>query len=344
MSEKTEPPSPKRLRDAREKGQVAKSQEIGSAATVIAVFIYFIVGWDFVWMHTQALFNIPFVLMNSDNQTNYADGIKLALSHGFALTIPPIVLSAFAGILANLIQVGVLIAIKGALPKLENISPANWFKKTFSIKNLVELLKNVTKIVVIFFVIRIVLESYIPSLMKVLDIGILPSFELLKDILFDFVIYCSPIFILIAVLDYFFQHYQHIKGLKMSKDEQKQEYKEMEGDPEIKSKRKELHREMAMSSKLEQVRKSSVLVTNPTHYAVAILYDDQQTPLPIVTAKGEGLLARRMMEIAKQEGIPIMQNVPLARSLYAEADEMQYIPKDYIAPIAEVLKWVKSLG
>jgi type III secretion protein U len=148
---------------------------------------------------------------------------------------------------------------------------------------------------------------------------------------------------IIAAFDYFLQYRQHMNGLMMSKDEIKREYKEMEGDPHIKSKRKQFHQELLMEDTSGRVRKSSVLVTNPTHIAIAILYDAEETPLPMVLAKGEGYLAERMIAIAKEEGIPIMQNVPLARSLHAEAPVDQYIPSSLIEPIAEVLRWVQSL-
>jgi type III secretion protein U len=129
----------------------------------------------------------------------------------------------------------------------------------------------------------------------------------------------------------------------MSKDEVKREYKEMEGNPEIKGKRRQFHQELMNQNTTQRVRKASVLVTNPTEIAVALYYDAEETPLPLVLAKGEGDLARRMIAIAKEEGIPIMQNIPLARGLYADAEVDQYIPSSLIEPVAEVLRWLKTL-
>lgn len=129
----------------------------------------------------------------------------------------------------------------------------------------------------------------------------------------------------------------------MSKDEVKREYKEMEGDPYIKGKRKQLHRELIAQGAMDNVRKAKVLVTNPTHYAVALDYDKDTTPLPIILAKGEGELARRMIAVAQEEGIPIMRNVSLARNLFENGTENAYIPQDLIRPVAEVLRWVQSL-
>lgn len=159
----------------------------------------------------------------------------------------------------------------------------------------------------------------------------------------DLVLTAAGAFCVIAALDYLYQRYQYNKNHMMSKDEIKQEFKESEGDPHIKSKRKQLHKEMLSHNALDNVRKAKVLVTNPTHYAVALDYEKDRTPLPLVLAKGEGLLAQRMMDVARQEGIPIMRNVPLARALYRDGTENAYIPKDLIGPVAEVLRWVQNL-
>jgi type III secretion protein U len=150
-------------------------------------------------------------------------------------------------------------------------------------------------------------------------------------------------YIAIAGFDYFFQKYQHIKQLKMSKDEVKREYKESEGDPQIKGKRKQLHQELMANSNVQRTRKATVVVTNPTHLAIAIYYEEKDNVLPIVIAKGEDHVAKRMIAAAREEGIPVMQNIPLARAIYADVPVDRYIPSDLIEPMAEVLRWVKSL-
>ena len=151
------------------------------------------------------------------------------------------------------------------------------------------------------------------------------------------------VFIVIAAADFVFQKFQHTKQLKMSKDEIKKEYKEMEGDPLIKGKRKQFHHELMSQQVASNVKRSSVVVTNPTRIAIALEYRQGETPLPIVRAKGEGFLAKRIIEIAQQEGIPIMENVPLARDLHEQSTVDQYIPVDLIEAVAEVLRWVKQL-
>jgi type III secretion protein U len=248
-----------------------------------------------------------------------------------------------AGAAANLLQIGFLFALEPAKPGLDKINPQKWFKKVFSVKNAVELVKSVLKIVLLLVIIKHLMELSLHDLTMLPEARPDDLLELLAGILKMFVLYCGAAFLVISAVDYFFQKRQHIKELKMTKDEVKREYKEMEGDPHIKGKRRQLHQELIVSNSLNAVRKSSVLVTNPTRLAVALFYDEDQTPLPVVLAKGEGMLARRMVEVAREEGIPVMQNVPLAQDLFAQADVEQYIPGDLIEPVAEVLRWVRDM-
>lgn len=155
--------------------------------------------------------------------------------------------------------------------------------------------------------------------------------------------YTAVAYIIVGAFDFAFQRFNHTKQLMMTKDEVKREHKDSEGNPEIKGKRKQLHQEMMQSGIAENTRKSSVVVTNPTHVAVALYYQKDETPLPMVMAKGEDLLAKRIMRIAEEEGIPIMRNVPLARALNERVEVEQYVPSDLLEPVAEVLRWVQGL-
>jgi type III secretion protein U len=248
-----------------------------------------------------------------------------------------------AGLAANLIQIGVLVSVKAALPKLDKLNPAQWFKKTFALKNVVELVKIVAKTLVMAIVVSIAIEDNLGLLLSIPYGGIGGIAPVAGSLFATLISRVAPVFLVLAALDYFFQRRQYIKGLKMSKDEVKREYKEMEGDPQIKGKRKQLHQEMAMSNTLATVRKARVVVTNPTHVAVALLYDEKKTPLPVIAAMGEGLLARRIVDIAREEGIPIMRNVSLARALLQDGAENEYIPAELIRPVAEVLRWAQTL-
>ena len=341
--EKTEQPTPKRLREAREKGDVPKSQDVAPALTVLALTIYLAVKGEDIFMRLQKMGNE--VISTIGLPFDQALGITLTSVGNTALSIvaPVVALVMGAALIGTLGQVGVLVAPKAAIPKLENLSPSKWFKKVFSVKNAVDFLKNILKVTVLGLTAWVVLRDHLRELFLIPGGDIRLLWSTLGSAAKDLTLTVAGIFCVIAMLDYLFQRWQYNKQHMMSKDEVRREYKEMEGDPHIKGKRKQLHQEMASQNALGNVRKAKVLVTNPTHYAVALDYEKDRTPLPIIVAKGEGLLAKRMIEIAKQEGIPIMQNVPLARELFRNGTENAYIPQDMIAPVAEVLRWVQSL-
>ncbi|MCL1890234.1 MAG: type III secretion system export apparatus subunit SctU, partial [Desulfovibrionaceae bacterium] len=341
MSEKTEQPTPKRLRESREKGQVCKSQDVGSTAVLLSVFGIFLGAGVFIWETFLLIFGAPMRAMNQP----FAVALSNVSGEVFylSLQIVGVVLGTAicAGLAANLMQIGVLISVKAVMPKLDKLNPSQWFKKTFALKNLVELAKIVTKTLVMFIVVKIAIEDNIGLLLSIPYGGIGDIAPVAGSLFVSLISRVAPVFLALAAVDYFFQHHQYIRGLKMSKDEVKREYKEMEGDPQIKGKRKQLHQEMAMSNTLSNVRKANVVVTNPTHVAVALIYDEKKTPLPLIVGMGEGFLAQRIVEVAKEEGIPIMQNVPLARALLQDGAENEYIPADLIRPVAEVLRWAQ---
>lgn len=343
MSDKTEQPTPKRLREAREKGDVCKSQDVPAALTVLAVGIYMVAMSDSIFETLLAMTEFPMTFIGTPFDEAGPQIVAFMFNASLSLLAPIVILVMSVALLANLGQVGILFAFKGALPKLENISPSKWFKKVFAAKNLVEFIKNIIKVVVLGWAVWGVLEEHLPTLFIIQQGTIWSLWSVLGAAVKDLVLMAGGAFCVIAALDYMYQKWQYSKQHMMSKDEVKREYKEMEGDPYIKGKRKQLQQEMATQSSLGNVRKAKVLVTNPTHYAVALDYDKDHTPLPIILAKGEGLLAQRMIDIAKEEGIPIMQNVPLARNLFENGTENSYIPKDLIGPVAEVLRWVQSL-
>lgn len=341
--EKTEQPTPKRLREAREKGDVPKSQDVAPALTVLALTIYFIVKGEDIFMRLQAMADMVFSAIPLP--FDQALGITLTGVGNAALDIvaPIVGLVMGAALLGNLGQVGVLVAPKASIPKMENLSPSKWFKKVFSVKNAVDFLKNILKVTVLGLTAWVVLRDHMRELFLIPGGDVRLFWATLGSAVKDLTLYVAGMFCVIALLDYLFQRWQYSKQHMMSKEEVKREYKEMEGDPHIKSKRKQLHQEMISQNALGNVRKAKVLVTNPTHYAVALDYEKDKTPLPVIVAKGEGALAKRMIEVAKEEGIPIMHNVPLARDLFRNGTENAYIPRDLIGPVADVLRWVQSL-
>lgn len=343
MSEKTEQPTSKKLRDAREEGQVAKSQEIPAVATTGALFAVLFAGWEYFFGVLVDLFAIPIKVMNQPFDEVFYPTLLAVLVDIAKIVLPIVCLVMVLGLVFNMAQVGVLITPKAIIPKLSNLSPKQWFKKVFSIKGLVEFLKSVIKVVVIAIVVWYTVKDRLTALQGIPRIGLGGVYASVGSILWDIAVVVTGSMVVIAALDYLFQRWQHTKQLMMSKDEVKREYKEMEGNAEVKSMRKQLHQELLNSAAADSSRKASVLITNPTRLAIAIYYEEDETPLPIVLAKGEGPTARLMVQAAKEEGVPIMQNVPLARSLFADAHENAYIPGDLVRPVAEVLRWAKSL-
>ncbi|WP_027362698.1 type III secretion system export apparatus subunit SctU [Desulfospira joergensenii] len=341
--DKTEQPTPKKLRDARKEGQIAKSQELPATATTIALFAVIFLGWGYFFNVLNELFHLPLSVMNQPFEDVFYPTLFSVLACIAKIVLPVILTVMLLGTIANLIQVGFLFSMKAAMPKLSNMNPKQWFQKTFSIKNLVEFIKSTIKVLVIGYVAVWVVKKHIMSLQLIPRVGIGAVYSSLGTILFELAACVAGVMVLLAALDYLFQHWQHIKKLRMSKDEVKREYKEMEGDAQIKSKRKQLHQELLAEGSTQATRKATVLVTNPTRIAVALFYEEGETPLPVVLAKGEGALAQRMVAAAREEGIPIMQNVPLARALLADARENEYIPGDLVRQVADVLLWVKSL-
>jgi len=342
--QKSELPTPKRLRDARKKGQVCHSKDVSSAALLAAVLAT--IGFNWHWM--LGVLREMIVLPAGYFDQPFADALPALSAAVFGksvLVVLPILASVIVvGIAANFFQTGPLFVPQAFKPDVNRLNPGQKLKRIFSAKNFVELLKTTLKIVVLGFLAYATIKGAIPAIIA-LPYGGLPGvLSVLCAMLYQIAVLVVLASAVVAAADFVFQRQQYIKGLRMSKEEVRQEYKEMEGDPMIKSRRRHMHQELAANDALERVRKSSVLVTNPTHMAVALYYNREETDLPVVYAKGEGWLAQKMIEAAREAGVPIMRNVPLAHDLFDHGGLDQYIPSDLIEPVAEVLRWVQQIG
>ena len=342
-ADKSEPPTPRRLREARKKGQVAKSKEIPSAAIVILLLFYLDLGSDYYLGLLKELLDFPVWI----GQTTFEHAFDAMLTKAFALSIamfaPPVVIALLVAVLAYFFQIGPLFSSKVAKPDGKRINPVHSLKNIFSMKNLVELLKSLFKIAILGTAITYVLWKAMPALINVVHCGLGCLTALLGVMFREIVIYVSLAFVVVAIVDYIFQKRAHIKSLKMTKDEVKRDFKEMEGDPEMKGRRRSLFMEIISSQETANVRRSSVIVANPIHLAIGLYYNKDRTPLPIVTFKGQGLNARRIVATAEREGVPVMVNVPLAHSLMLDAQLDRYVPGDLVAPVIELLKLVRGL-
>ena len=259
------------------------------------------------------------------------------------MMLPFLMIVLVLGIFVEAMQTGMLISFKSLMPSAKKLNVAANAKNMFSKKNLIEFFKSIFKIAVISWVLYALIRNHLPTLMLLpyKDIGVLGA--VFAEIFKTLVIHTGLAYLVVSLADLLWQRHQYTKGLMMSKDEVKQEYKGMEGDPHIKSQRKHLHMELMQSDAVAKASQATVLVTNPTHYAIALNYQEGETPLPLVIAKGEGALAQRMIDAARAAGVPVMRNIPLAHALFDTAEVNQYIPSDLIEPVAALLRLITDL-
>lgn len=344
MSEKTEQPTAKKIRDAREKGDVAKSKDFTQTVLVIAIFGYLLANGSNLVDELGKIILLPFPFLHADFNASVNVLLDDFAQEAFSFLMPFLLIVLVLGIFSETVQTGLLISFEALMPSAKKLSVVANVSNIFSKKNLIEFLKSCLKIAVLSAVVySLVLES-LPLLMHVPYYGMAELGAVFGEIIKAMIIKIGLAYAVISFADFAWQRYDYNKKLMMSKDEVKQEYKGMEGDPLIKSQRKQLHQEMLQNDAVQQSRKATVLVTNPTHLAIALRYDEGETPLPLVLAKGEGALAQKMIDAARESGVPVMQNIPLAHALFNDATINQYIPSELIEPVAEVLKIVRDLS
>lgn len=344
MSEKTEYPTAKKLRKAREDGQVAHSKDFTQTVLILAIFGYLLTSAESMFKAMGQMMLLPSTVLGM----KFEDALNVIVTQlwreSVVLLMPFLLIVIGLGLFIELLQTGMLFSIKAMMPSAKKLNIVNNVKNVFSIKNLMEFIKSNIKIAFLSALIFMMLRDAIPTLMTLPEAGLAGVGVALAMLLKEMIVKVSVGYAIIAAADFAWQRRQHIKGLMMSKEDIKQEYKEAEGDPHIKHQRKHLHQEMLQEGAVHSTRKASVVITNPTHLAIAIHYDKDKTPLPVVVAKGEGALAERMVRAAREEGIPVLQNIPLARSLMETAHLDQYIPSELVEAVAEVLRLVQDMN
>lgn len=336
--EKTELPTPKKERDARQKGQVARSQEVVTTISMFGTIAIISAMGGTIWSRLTTLIDQIADIAARKEGVSLDEGLALSWSVGVDLTLPILGTVIFLGIAANMGQFGVLTSLQALEPKLERISVLAGFKRIFSAKQLVELLKSVIKIVFLTVLLYIVLGDAIGPFISAVSCGMECMSTVTTSVMNRVLFMTAIAFVIVAVADLFWQRHSHTKSLMMSKEEIKREYKESEGDPHVKGHRKQVAMEMVMGD--APAKKASALVVNPTHIAIALRYKDGETPLPVVTGKGMGALAVDMRADAERAGVPIFHNIALARHLYADADINGFVPEDVFDVVAEILAWV----
>lgn len=342
--DKTEEATPKKKSDARKKGQIAKSKEIALALTLLASTLVIKTLGGYVGnglKSTLIVFLNNYLNMSLDYDS--VQKIAIIIVWRIAILFLPVVLPIMCmGILANFFQSGALVTSEPLKPDFSKLNPINGFKRMFSMKTFVELLKDLAMVSVVGYVgYKFVMDNY----SYILTLGNLNAEavavaigKLTVSIFFRITI----LMIIIALIDYVYQIFQYNKDLRMTKQEVKEEYKQDEGDPQIKGKIKQKQREMAMSRMMQEVPKATVVVTNPTHIAVVLKYEEGVNA-PIVAAKGLDRVALKIKEIAKENDVPIIENKPLARLMYSEIDLNEEIPMDMYEAVAEILALVYKI-
>lgn len=343
MSEKTEQPTAKKLRDSRKKGDVAYSKDFAQTILILALFGYMLAASGHIVETLGKMILLPSTVQNLPFHDAANTVVTELLIQAAWLLLPFIGIVVGLGIFADALQVGILFAFDKLKPSAKKLNVLSNAKNIFSKKNLMEFVKSLLKIVFLSALLTVIIRDALPVLTTLPLAGIHGLGQSVGSLLRTMLINIGIAYGVIALADFAWQRFQYRKGLMMSKEDVKQEYKEMEGDPHIKHHRKQLHQEMMQEGAVQSARKATVLITNPTHYAVALHYDADSTPLPIVTGKGEGALAQRMIDAAREAGVPVMQNIPLARALSAHAETGQYIPSDLVEPVAEILRLLQQM-
>ncbi|MDR3144617.1 MAG: type III secretion system export apparatus subunit SctU [Puniceicoccales bacterium] len=343
--EKTEMPTPKRLRDARKKGQVSKSTDLVSTMLLIGLYSYIGAGWGRHIKKMGDMLLFPIDYLREDFRMAYSNVIVGIFIQTLKIILPALGICMAMAVIANCAQIGFLISFEPIKPDIKKINPMEKLKQIFSKKNLFEFLKSTFKIIFLGILIYLVIKNLLRDLLLLPFCGLNATINILGPIMRRFAYNVIFAYVVVACIDFVFQKRDFLNKMKMSKDEVKREYKEMEGDPQIKGKRKQLHREMIEQDAPRRTKQSSVLITNPEHIAVAVYYNmkNKGTSLPIILATGQGAIAEEMIRVARENNIPIMRNVPLAHSLMDVGEVMTFIPTELIEPVAEVLRWVYEM-
>lgn len=340
--EKTEKATPKRRNDERKKGRVAKSQDVNTAFLLLFVFILMAVFAGLMKDNMLALFQHTFTeYLNWELTETSVFQIFTESIIQFAKIVGPVMLIAIiAGVASNLMQIGFLFTTEPLKFDLKKIDPIQGAKRIFSIRALVELLKSLLKIVIIGTVTFFVIWMYKDEMMMVAFKNVESALSFFGRVTLIMGIAATIALLLLAVFDYAYQRFDFEKNIRMSKQDIRDEYKNIEGDPLIKSKIKEKQRQIAMRRMMSEIPNADVVITNPTHFAIAIKYDENKASAPYVIAKGVDHIAFKIKEIAKANHVVTVENRPLARSLYASVEIGEAIPEEFYQAVAEVLAYV----
>lgn len=346
MGEKTEKATPKKLRDARKKGQVAKSQDLPSAFTFIASLVVVLACSTFLYNQLGSFIVNTFRLIPNGNlDTTIAQLFMQSFVVIFIASIPVLALVSFVGVVITFLAVGPVFAPEVFKFDIKKFDPVQNLKAKFKLKTLVELIKSLLKVGIAGYIIWDVMYNSIPVLTKAVSMPMSSTLMIFYAFLMEVVIKVGLFFIIVAVADFVYQRRSFATEMKMEKFEIKQEYKNSEGDPHIKGKRRQIAQEIAyQEGPAAGVKQAQAVVTNPTHLAIAIGYQREIDPAPYVISKGQDFNAEQMIKIAEEYNIPVVRNIKLAHKLWEEGEIYEFVPEETYEPLAEIMRWISALN
>jgi len=343
--ERTEEATPKRREDAREEGQVAKSRDLASVAILGSCLLYFYFGAGSFISQLMDLMKSSFSHLDPSVVTaeNIHSLLFSAVYSMLSLLAPFMLTVCIAALLANVMQVGFKITTKVIQPKWSKIDPLKGFSRLFSLQSLVEFLKSILKMTIVGFVAYLTVKNELKDILPLVNQSVWAIVVYISKTSFKILLTTCWVLIILAFMDYLYQRWEHERNLKMSRQDIKDENKSTEGDPIIKARIRRLQRDMAKKRMMANVPKADVVITNPTHLAIALRYEQDSMIAPTVVAKGADYVAEKIKDIAKENGVPTIENKPLAQVLYKTVEVDGAIPDSLYKAIAEILAYVYSL-
>ena len=344
---KTEKATPKKRRDERKKGNVMMSKDAVAVVTLIGSLLMIQMMGDVMLDQISELFRLCFSYMGPGSAATFSGDLKQLLKGAIMafLTMagPFLAVTALLAVGVTFFQTKMLVAGESIKPKFSRINPLQGFKRLFSLRSVIEALKGILKITILLVLIYNYFQNAARGFSRFLGMELWQSCGILFSEIVALVMQIAIAFAVLAFFDYLYQWWDYERQLKMSKQEIKEEYKQTEGDPQVKGKIKQIQRQRAQQRMMQQVPNADVVIRNPTHYAVALRYKPEQDMAPIVLAKGMDELALRIVKVAEENQVSVVENVQLARGLYAAVDLNRAITPEFYGPVAEILVYVLKL-
>lgn len=343
--QKTEDPSERKLEQAREKGQVPISREVANWFFILTSCVLILIVLPYT---ARALNNIMVGFIAVPDQILMTDGaLKKLATHLVMQTAPivalPLIIMFIVLIVVALMQVGSSLSLQSLKPKMSRLSPKEGIKKVFSKKAIVEFIKTVVKTCILFTSAYMLFRNHAGEVKNWVGLTMRQMMNVFEGLLLKLFLMILVILFFLGILDYLYQRYTHKKGLKMTKQEVRDEHKDIDGNPEIKQRLRRLRMERARNRMMQDVPKAAVVITNPTHYSIALAWDPDTMNAPQVVAKGQDFIALKIREIAKEHKVPIIENAPIARALFSSVEINEEIPAEYYKAVADIIRLVMKL-